>query len=558
MDKPKQSFWQVVVNLPANFWYACFMEILERLAFFGVRAIAPLFLVASATENGLGLSYKQKGVIYAVWALLQCLIPMVSGGYTDRYGYRKSLAVAFIINIIGYLGMAQSKPISDFFMQQGWEGAPFWVFMAAACLIGTGTAIFKPPAQGTIAKSTDEETSSLGWGIFYWTVNIGGALAPMGAAWLRLEISWDRVFYAAAIVTALNFLPAFLLYREPEKDPEDIKKQEGKGIFATFFSSIGTIFQDLRLVVFLGIFSCFWLMFMQLWDLLPNFIDEWVDSRDVASIFGAVSKGWVLDSGQVKPEMIINIDAISIILLVIPISWLVGKINKVAAMVIGMIISLVGFVAAGYTMLGWFCCAMVFVFSIGEMVCSPTFNAYVGLIAPRDKKALYMGYANIPFAIGWAAGGALGGWLYDRIASKFDLARQFMVNRLGMDASFVMNQEKLPKEQVMQTMAKALETGNGPGIQEALRHWWSGINVAAIPQGELAGTIDKGFAGVLGHVEPSSIDHATRVLWDLHHPYMVWVYLGVMGLLGTIGMIVFYFATRRSLAAESEAAAQQR
>ncbi len=427
--KPKASFLSQIFSLPANFWCACFMEIFERLAFFGSRAVAPLFLVASAGENGLGLNYKEKGIIYTVWALLQCLIPMVSGGYTDRYGYRKSLAVAFILNIIGYVGMAQSKDIADWLAMQGWEQPAFWVFMVAACFVATGTAIFKPPAHGTIAATTTEETSSMGWGVFYWVVNIGGALAPMGAATLRAEIDWHIVFYAAAIVTAMNFLPAFLLYKEPKKPKPKEGEEQPKGPIGVFMHSILTIFKDLRLVVFLGIFSCFWLMFMQLWDLLPNFIDEWIDSSDVASVFGWFSDSWVLGSGQVKPEMIINIDAIAIILLVIPLSWLIGKINKVAAMIIGMLISLVAFVASGSAMVGWFCCLAVFVFSIGEMACSPTFSAYVGLIAPKDKKALYMGYSNIPFAIGWALGNLIGGFIYEDHGAKANLALKELASR---------------------------------------------------------------------------------------------------------------------------------
>jgi len=417
-DKAKMSFVGQLRSMEPNFWVACFMEILERLAFFGVRAIAPLYLVAQAGKNGLGLSYAEKGYIYTVWALLQCLIPMVSGGYTDRYGYRKSLVVAFFINIIGYLCMAQSKPLADYLVGCGWDGSGFWVFMFAACLVATGTAIFKPPAHGMIARSTTEETSSMGWGIFYWVVNIGGALAPMGAAVLRVEIDWQNVFYAAAIVTALNFLPAFLLFREPDKSDVDTSK----GPFGVFYNSIVTIIKDVRLLVFLGIFSCFWLMFMQLWDLLPNFIDEWVDTSDVAGVFGWFSDGWVLGNGQVKPEMIINIDSIAIIALVLLISWIIRKINKVAAMIIGMVIAMVGFVGAGATTLGWICCLMIFIFSIGEMACSPTFSAYIGLIAPKDKKALYMGYSNIPFAIGWALGNLVGGLIYDGYGAKATLA----------------------------------------------------------------------------------------------------------------------------------------
>ncbi|MBN1825512.1 MAG: MFS transporter [Candidatus Eisenbacteria bacterium] len=497
----KQSFLQQIRGLPPNFWFANLMEIFERLAFFGVRAVAPLYLVASAERNGLGLSFQEKGDIYMIWALIQCLIPMVSGGYTERYGYRKSLVVAFLFNMAGYLGMARSLSITESLAANGWEGAGFWVFLFSASLVAFGTAVFKPAVHGTIAKSTTEETSSMGWGMFYWVVNIGGALAPMCAAPLRGEINWHLVFYGAMFVTAFNFVPAFLLYKEPEKTPPKEGEVE-KGPVGVFVTSIATVFKDVRLVVFLAIFSCFWLMFMQLWDLLPNFIEEWVDTSGVAGYFGFFSGSWLLESGQVKPEMIININPWSIILLVIPISWLVGRINKVAAMVIGMLISLVGFTACGATMIGWFVCLMLLLFSIGEMTCSPTFSAYVGLIAPPDKKALYMGYSNIPFAIGWALGNGIGGRWYEKWSSKFDLAREYMTGHFGVSREAA---EALPNSEVMQALAAKMNGGAGAPIPEA-----------------------------------------TRLLWDVYHPWKVWFYLGAFGLAGTIGMILFYVATRKT------------
>ena len=512
MEPPveKKSFFDLIFNLPSNYWYANLMELFERLAFFGVRAVAPLYLVKQANENGLGLSYLDKADIYVIWALIQCLVPMVSGGYSDHYGYRKSLAVAFTINIIGYLGMAFSLPFSRYLASEyGWDGAGYWVFMAAACCVGLGTAIFKPPISGTVAKTTDEESASMGWGIFYWMVNIGGALGPMCAAPLRGEINWNYVFFFAAAVTAINFIPCFILYREPAKEPPKKGEEKLKGPIDVFVSSVSTILKDPRLVVFLLIFACFWLMFMQLWDLLPNFIDEWVDTSDVAPAFGLIADGYVLDNGQTKPEMVININSWSIILFVIFISWIVGRFNKIAAMVVGMIISLVGFVGSGGTNVGLFCCAAIFIFSIGEMTCSPTFNAYVGLIAPKKKKALYMGYSNIPFAIGWAAGGKIGGALYESFAAKFKLARQYMIDNLGMDPVFMNDSEKLPNTEVMQTMAEKMEM---------------------------------------------TVQEAQQVLWDLHHPYMVWVWLGVIGLAGTIGMIIFYFTTRKAMAVDGQSA----
>ncbi|HDH57845.1 MAG TPA: MFS transporter, partial [Bacteroidetes bacterium] len=180
----QSSPWMQVRGLKPNFWFANWMEANERLAFFGARAILPLYMVYAVAEGGLGLSYAQKGAIYSIWAIVQCLIPMISGGFTDQYGYKKSLYVAYTINFCGYLMFAFASG--------------FWSALAAACLIGLGTAIFKPPVQGTIAKASTEENSSIAWGIFYWMVNVGGFLAPFLAAILRGETNFKLVFFCAA------------------------------------------------------------------------------------------------------------------------------------------------------------------------------------------------------------------------------------------------------------------------------------------------------------------------------------------------------------------------
>ena len=53
------------------------------------------------------------------------------------------------------------------------------IIVVACCLIGTGTAIFKPPLHGTLAHCVNERNSSVGWGMFYQVVNIGGFIGPL-------------------------------------------------------------------------------------------------------------------------------------------------------------------------------------------------------------------------------------------------------------------------------------------------------------------------------------------------------------------------------------------
>ena len=49
----------------------------------------------------------------------------------------------------------------------------FWAFFIAIMTLATGTAFFKPSIQGSLAHSLTRENSSVGWGIFYWVVNVG-------------------------------------------------------------------------------------------------------------------------------------------------------------------------------------------------------------------------------------------------------------------------------------------------------------------------------------------------------------------------------------------------
>ncbi len=465
-----------------NFWVANTMEAFERLAFYGVRLVLPLYLVG-AKGQGLGLSYKEKGLIYMLWAIFQCLIPMVSGGYTEAYGYRLSMCIAFSLNIAGYTMMANASG--------------FWSMLLAALLVGAGTAIFKPPVQGSVAKSLNAGNSGLGFGIFYWLVNVGGFVGPLAAAALRGNESrptWSLVFYGAAIATACNFLPAIFLFREPARDPVARQKKP----LQVFTETMAVLWKDQSMLRFLLVISGFWFMFMQLYDLLPNFLDEWVDTRDVghflSATLGTTASGFLNAEGGAKPEILINVDAFTILLLVLPLSWFFGRYRMMTSLVLGMALALGGFLLSGLTNVGFVAVAGIFVFAIGEIICSPKFSEYVGMTAPPGRKAQYMGYSNIPFAIGWAAGNGFSGPIYDAFASRTALARQYLVEKLEM-------------------------------LPDAVR---------AIADKDLLATI----AARLGN--GATPHDAVRALWHAYHPWVIWLILGAVGLASVVGMIALH------------------
>ncbi|HDT12013.1 MAG TPA: MFS transporter [bacterium] len=484
-----------------NFWIVNVMEMFERLAFFSVRAILPLWMVATADKHGLGLTFTEKGLIFMIWAACQSLIPMFSGSFTDNFGYKKSLYTAFSLNILGYVLMANATG--------------FWTMMIAGIFVGTGTAIFKPPVQGTIASSVTDENSSLGFGLFYWIVNIGGFIAPLMASYLRGNESsgytWSFVFYGAAVVTALNFIPTIFFYTEPEN--KNTVKSTKKALSDTI-----TALKDKDFMLFLLIFSGFWLMFMQLWDLLPNFIDQWIDSRELASILPL----FLTDQGNVKAEQIININAMCIIIFMVPWSIVTGKFPRLVAITAGILLTTVAFLGAGMFMAGTVTAICIVLFSFGEMTCSPKFSEYIGVNAPPDKKALYMGLSNIPFAFGWIIGNGISGPLYDAFANKLIITRNYLLEV-----------KKIPVETLKKVVSDYRSTNPDNLLPETMEKM-SFENFDFFPYLQQTLGVDQ--------------YEANRILWKAYNPWIVWVILSTFGLVTIISMLIFSLNKKRKSA----------
>jgi dipeptide/tripeptide permease len=138
VDVPQLGLVAAVASLSTVFWIVGGMEMIERLAFYGVKAIAALYATASRQSGGLGVSPGTLGDLFMLWALVQSVLPVFVGGLSDRFGYKRTIFLSTIVKIIGYLTMA------------AW---PSYVgFFAGAMLLATGTAIIKPGIQGTLVR----------------------------------------------------------------------------------------------------------------------------------------------------------------------------------------------------------------------------------------------------------------------------------------------------------------------------------------------------------------------------------------------------------------------
>ncbi|MGS0728220.1 MFS transporter, partial [Shewanella sp. 0m-11] len=100
------GMWASIASLSYIFWIVGGMELVERIAYYGVKASAGLYAKAPVSEGGLGISLSDYGVIIALWAFMQTFVPVFTGGISDRVGYKETIFASTLIKIAGYLVMA--------------------------------------------------------------------------------------------------------------------------------------------------------------------------------------------------------------------------------------------------------------------------------------------------------------------------------------------------------------------------------------------------------------------------------------------------------------------
>ena len=400
------------------FWVASAMELFERWAWYGLFAVLALYLTGSTDEGGLGFTHTEKGQIMGYVTAILYLLPLFTGVIADKIGYKLSLIIAYLMLMSGYYLMGEVSSYTGVFM----------LFL----YIAIGAAMFKPVASAIVTKTTNSKNSTLGFGIFYMMVNIGGFIGPALASGLR-ETGWNLVFLQASIVIGINLLIVIFFFKEPNREKND------KGFAETVTESLRNIFQaisDKKLMVLLIIMIGFWTMFNQLFYTLPTFIEDWVDSSSVSQ---AISDFWPWlgnvvsgPDGQIKPEWFTNIDAGMIVLLQIIVSSFVVKMRHVTAMIRGFLIAILGISLTFYFDNVIFTIVGVMIFAIGEMATNPTFSSFIAIISPKGKEALYQGTYFLPIFAGNLLTTFVSGNLYQAWSDKLSLIQNHMSNK-GID-----------------------------------------------------------------------------------------------------------------------------
>ena len=367
---------------PKVFWVANSIEVLERFAYYGI------FMGFLMYMESLGYSRDQSGNIQGLFLFISYFIPVFSGTFADRFGFKRVL----IISYLAYIPSVLLLLIADSYNE----------IMLTMLSIGFAAGIFKPLISGTVRLTSDSSNKTLGFGIFYLMVNVGASFGPIVAGKLR-AISWNYAFLMAGIAITIMFVITLILYKEPEKEEStDSIWQKIKEIFSTVTDAKYAVF-----LLLLGLF--FWLPFWAFFNICPAYVDKHIDTvklfAGVENIFGS---GFArLLSRQEEGIWRINGEAIAhtgwiILVLQYFISRIFEKRRALPSFSFGVFVAGLGFLLIGFSInlapgvviLG------IFVFALGEMISSPRIQEYITWIAPKEKAGLYMGSNFLATCIG--------------------------------------------------------------------------------------------------------------------------------------------------------------
>ncbi len=226
----------------------------------------------------------------------------------------------------------------------------------------------------------------------------------------------------------------------------------------------------------------------------------------------AANVPWQYESNRgvmVPQHIMLNLNALWIIVFMVPISWMVRKMRVLECMVLGMALATAGTIVSGFTATGGIFLLGIVFFSTGEMMTGPKKNEYLGLIAPPGKKGLYLGYVNIPVGIGGGFGAVMAGWLYGHYGEKATLALKYLCDHTDYLGG-----------KVWDGKLATLESITGIQRTEAMAKL----------------------------VEYTGMDHvtATRMLWDLYNPqYHVWIPFATIGVITIIALVIFAKMARK-------------
>jgi proton-dependent oligopeptide transporter, POT family len=390
-----QRMEEVRTGFERAFWVANVSELFERLSYYAAFASLARYL-----HETLSFPLERAANLAGLFGGLVWFLAIFGGAIADRLGFRRALSLAYLILagsyfLLGSLGAAWMGPVR--------AAVPLVVLVTLVLMLpALGIALVKPSVVGTTARASNENVRSIGYSIYYTLVNIGGFFGPLTASWVHKHLSVENVFRVSSLSVFAMFFAVLLFFREPRKSGEAATENLG-----VTMRNFGKVLANPKFMVFLLIFSGYWIVYWQMFVTLPIYVHDYVDAR-------------------ADTERMLSTGPLIVIAFTVAFSVLTQKIPAFRAVVLGTLVSMMGFavlavhgsVAAVY--------GTLVVIAIGELIQQPRYYDYISRLAPPGQQGTYMGFAFLPLGIGAFASGPIGGILLHHFGEVLHRPEMFL------------------------------------------------------------------------------------------------------------------------------------
>lgn len=397
----KTRLAEVRAGFERSFWVANISELFERLSYYAAFASLARYLheaLSFPTERAADLAGLFGGLVW--------FLAIFGGAIADRLGFRRALSLAYLILagsyfLLGSIGAPWLAPVRN--------AVPLVALVTLVLMLpALGVALVKPSVVGTTARASNENVRSLGYSIYYTLVNIGGALGPFVASWVHRHLSVENVFRSSALSVFLMFFAVLLFFREPQKSG-DARTASLAETFRNFLKVVG----NPKFMIFLLIFSGYWIVYWQEFITLPIYVHDYVDPK-------------------ADTERMLSTGPIVVIAFTVLFSVLSQKVSAFRAVLVGTLIAMLGFAVLALHTALIAAYATLVVIALGELIQQPRYYDYISRLAPPGQQGTYMGFAFLPLGIGAFLAGRIGGALLHRFGEVQHRPQLFLWSLTGI------------------------------------------------------------------------------------------------------------------------------
>lgn len=364
--------WRGLDELPKSVWLLSIASMVNR---FGMMALPYIMLYL---KNDIGVTESEASNAILVYGFGSLIATPLIGKLSDKVGTPLIMKLSLIVPGF-YLFLFPL--FKDYYYILGL--CFLWSILAEG---------FRPAAMSMISKVIEPGQNKPAFALYRVAINLGMSIGLYLGGELS-EINFNYLFYFDGITSILSGI-LLILFKIDDKKIIKPGDEEKKSITppAELLGTNSKAFY--RYVYFLVAIIPVTMVFFQHLSTLSLYVANFLDYGN--AVFGRLTA----------------FNLLLIVLVEVPLNnWMRDWDNR-KALLLGGVLTAIGFglTAFSYTLVPL--ALTIIVWTFGEMIFFPVVSSFAVELSPENKRGMYMGYFQIPFAISFMFGPKLGAYVY--------------------------------------------------------------------------------------------------------------------------------------------------